>query len=192
MRPFSSLIVDMDTDTVLPNFPAEQLSTYEETRSDDLLVCYKGGLAVPESFSLSALADALPEPLSGGPFGCLPSGLTPYKHRRTARDTAFKNFVEGKGSYPDLIFEVKKQLDNGPLISTKYYKLEDDSITELPGPFTQKIHCFKNYKCAAQGLFFAVDLYRADQSSGSNFHHMRLNPYTKINHDILRAFFGAL
>jgi len=145
---------------------------------------------LPEFSDSSATAGPAGKP-TDGPFGCATDEPTPYKHRRTAKDVVFEDFVNGVGNHPDVLFEVKTQIDNGPLISTKYYKLEFDQITEHPGPFFQKIHCFKDYKCAAKNLFFAVDLYRADQSGGGNFYHMRLNPYTKINDEILLEFFAA-
>ena len=184
---FTSLVVDMDNEKVLPNFPADALTSYKEIRLGSLLVCYKAGLVLPNSFSTDA---SLPQHEAAGPFGCAPSELTPYKHRSTANDCAFRDFVQGSGHHPNLIFEVKKQVDNGPLLSTKYYQLKDGVVTEVQGPFTQKVHSFKNYKCASKDLFFGVDLYRADQSAGGNYHHMRLNPFTKLNPEILGSFFA--
>ena len=67
---------------------------------------------------------------------------------------------------------------------------EHSLVEEVAGPFSQKIHSFKNYKCASKKLFFAVDLYRADESvPATNYHHMRLNPFTKVNEYVLRALF---
>ena len=184
---FASVVVDMDSGKLHPNFPAELLTSYEETRAGDLLVCYKAGLSLPAMFTMNT--SSIHSSPSDGPFGCSPSELSPYKHRRTAHDRAFEGFVSGNGNFPDLVFEVKKQVDNGPLISTKFFKLENDTILEATGPFTQKVHCFKNYKCVSQNLFFGVDLYRADRSTGGNYHHMRLNPFTKVNADILSSLF---
>ena len=92
---------------------------------------------------------------------------------------------------PGFVFEVKTQIDNGPLVSNKYYTLHGSVVTEQHGKFTQKVHSFKNYKCQEHGLFYAVDLYKADNSKTYNYHHMRLNPFTKINEDVLSAFFLA-
>lgn len=57
--------------------------------------------------------------------------------------------------------------------------------------FTQKMHSFKNYKCAEHGRFFGVDLFRASESAGTNFHHMRLNPFTHVHPTVLDAFLAA-
>ncbi|CAN0284819.1 unnamed protein product [Ascophyllum nodosum] len=54
------------------------------------------------------------------------------------------------------------------------------------------MHAFKNYKCTVHNRFFGVDLYRSSgNSSGYNFHHMRLNPFTRVNPDVLDEFFKA-
>ncbi|KAL1507046.1 hypothetical protein AB1Y20_007908 [Prymnesium parvum] len=184
---YASLVVDMDRGKVLPNFPMELLTDYKETTCGTLLVCYKAGLALPMGYVTDASRHDAPD--DGGPFGCAPSQLTPYKSTRTAYDTAFDNLTKGKGHHPNIVFEVKKQVDNGPLISTKYFALKHDTVTEVTGPFTQKMHAFKNYKCASANLFFAVDIYRADNTTGYNHHHMRLNPFTQINPGILRILF---
>ena len=62
-------------------------------------------------------------------------------------------------------------------------------MTEMPGPYTQKVHSFKNYKCVSKNLFFGIDLYRSDGSAGGNYHHMRLNPFTKIDFELFQDFF---
>jgi hypothetical protein len=181
---FASVVADLSSGTILANYPAEVLTKYDEMRAGDLLVCYKAGLALPD-------VSTAPTPTStptDGPFGFPPSELIPFKPRRTAQESAFTNFLTGKGNLPHLVFEVKKQIDNGPLISTKYYTLVADVITELEGPFVHKVHCFKNYKVG--GFFFGVDLYRVDGQTGGNYHHMRLNPFTKLNTDILAALFA--
>ena len=104
---FASLVLDMEVGRVLPNYPMELLASYDETRSGEYLVCYKAGLAVLPSFSSEQAVDASSP---GQPFGCLPTELTPYKHRRTAHDQAFNDFVRGEGHHPNLVFEVKKQV----------------------------------------------------------------------------------
>ena len=187
---FASVVVHMDEQKVLPNFPADGLSSYTEVRQGSLLVCYKAGLSLPPSFgadapSLGSIGSA------GGPFGCNPSEVLPYKHRPTAHDRAFRDFVQGSGHHPNLIFEVKTQVDNGPLLSTKYYTLANGTRTEVEATFTQKVHAYKNYRCPSKNLFFAVDLYRADESTGRNYHHMRLNPFTKMNTRLLQALYSS-
>ncbi|CAN0408846.1 unnamed protein product, partial [Laminaria digitata] len=54
--------------------------------------------------------------------------------------------------------------------------------------FTEKKHAFKNYKCAEHDRFFGVDLFRASNSTGTNFHHMRLNPFTHVHPAVLDSF----
>ena len=105
--------------------------------------------------------------------------------------TSLLLFLSERGNVPGTIFEVKAQVDNGPLLSTKYYSLLDNEVVEQEGEFTQKIHAFKNYKCRAHDRFYAVDLYKAKNSSTYNRHHMRLNPFTKVNKAVLNAFFKA-
>lgn len=90
----------MRTEKILRNFPAE--TDYHEMRVGDLLVCYKAGLSVPSPPPTNKTSSL------DGPFGCRPSELTPYKHRRTANDSAFEGFVSGTGHFPDFVFEVKK------------------------------------------------------------------------------------
>ncbi|CAN0538229.1 unnamed protein product [Ectocarpus sp. 8 AP-2014] len=53
------------------------------------------------------------------------------------------------------------------------------------------MHAFKNYKCTVHDRFFGVDLFRASESAGTNFHHMRLNPFTHAHSEVLDAFFEA-
>ena len=179
---FASVVVDFESLKLVPNYFME--TDYNEMVVDDFLVCYKSGLKLPSSTSVNTSIHC-----NDGPFGCKSSEITSYKNRITAYDATFHGFMMGKGNYPNIVFEVKKQVDNGPLISTKWYKLENDKVFEVFGSYKQKVHCFKNYKCLSQNLFFAVDLYRADESKGQNFHHMRLHPYTKVNMEVLRSFF---
>ena len=121
------------------------------------------------------------------PFCCDSMGL--YHPRRTAHDTTFRNFVDGVGSVTGLVFQVKKQVDNGPMISEKYFTLRNGASTEVKGSFNQKVHAYKNYKCTKCNRFFGVDLYKESNAVGSNYHHMRVNAYGRRNHAIERAVF---
>ena len=69
--------------------------------------------------------------------------------------------MEKRGSC-DQVFEVTRQVDNGPDISTFYYKMMDGKVKkmDLKGSGSlNKIHSLKNYKCRTHGLFFKVNLY---------------------------------
>ena len=61
----------------------------------------------------------------------------------------------------------------------------DNSVVEVSGDFTAKLHAFKNYKCPKHNLFFGIDLFQAGAGSGSNLHHMRLNPFKHVNDSVL-------
>ena len=102
-----------------------------------------------------------------------------YRNRRLDKERYFIDFHQGRGTYNDTIFEVKKQINNGALIDTKCFKLINNSRVEVDNnECINKIHSFKNYVCDKCNLFFSIDLY---SSSGDvyNHHHMRLNPFTK-------------
>jgi len=180
---YSSLVIDFANDRILPNYPAEMLTDYKECREGKYLVCYKENLQLPEAFD-AALDMMKSLKLSDRP---LPSGhLVPYKPTRTQHDQKFSDFIKGKGDYPDVVFEVKTQVNNGPLLHTKYFCLCNDEIREVHGSFTNKLHSFKNFKCPSENLFIGIDLYTSQE--GYNYHHMRLNPFTKVEPDVLRDF----
>lgn len=182
---YVALVLDLEGDAVLPCYPAEGLSEYEEVAFGDLLVCYRGDLALPTLASDDGAAALEGE----GPFCC--SSVAPYKPRRVAHDGAFADLVSGRGSHPTLAFEVKRQVDNGPLLSTRLFKLDGGRAREVPesavGP---KIHSYKNYKCTEHKLFFGVDLRRAAAGDKAEYaaHHMRLNPFSRMNRRVLGEF----
>jgi hypothetical protein len=69
--------------------------------------------------------------------------------------------MEKRGSC-DQVFEVTRQIDNGPDISTFYYNMMESNVKKLDlkdSSSLNKIHSFKNYKCRKHGLFFKVNLY---------------------------------
>ena len=93
--------------------------------------------------------------------------------------------MEERGS-SNLIFEVQKQVNNGPLISTKYFRLSNGQRQEIEGSFSNKVHSFKNFKCNSHNLFYGINLYR--ETPGRNPHQMRLNPFGHRNDSLLREF----
>ncbi|KAJ1619948.1 hypothetical protein T492DRAFT_889546 [Pavlovales sp. CCMP2436] len=188
---FSSLIVDWDGDRLLPNFPAEMLDKYEKLRVGDFNVAYSEGLSLPDSYSESNDATIFSQQQgSDKPFCC--EEIVPFKPRHLDTEALFSDFLRGTGNHPNVVYEVKEQVDNGPLLSTKYYKLCNDNIGEIEGSnFKQKMHAFKNFKCAQHNRFYGVDLYREGNDAGSNFHHMRVNPFTKCDGELLDEFFST-
>jgi len=184
---FLSLIVDWDNAALLPSLTAETDADYKEARIGEFMVTFAVGLARPPPASSSG--GFVPE--GDEPFCC--GCIAPYKPCRVSHESAFSDFLARRGHHPDVVYEVKTQVNNGPLLNTKYFQLVDSIVSEVKGPFRQKMHSFKNYKCTAHDLFYAVDLYQMDDShSGANAHHMRLVPFTKINTEVLDAFFLAL
>ncbi|KAF2077048.1 hypothetical protein CYY_001680 [Polysphondylium violaceum] len=180
---FCSLIVDFEKEKLLENYPAELLNAYKEKREGDYLICYLENLDEIKNLQPQSSVDKQ----DNQPFCC--KNITPYKSIRTDRDTVFRDFISGQGNHPEYVFEIKEQVDNGPLLSTHYYVLENGHISRTTTKPTQKVHSFKNYKCLVHKLFYAVDLYKKGDAPGYNFHHMRLNPYQNINQQLLNNFF---
>lgn len=184
---FASIVIRWgDAGVLLPGLSSEAAREYREMRVGDFLVSYVDGLP-----PTAAAAQAPGAPLaSDRPFCC--ASVAPYKHRRVSGEQMFADLLEARGHHPNVVFEVKEQVDNGPHLGTNYYVLEDGMVRTVKGPFTQKMHCYKNYKCAAHNRFFAVDLYhRNNDAVRSNYHHMRLVPFTKRNDALLTEFFRA-
>jgi hypothetical protein len=206
---FSSLIVNFTSGNILEVYPdRDACSIYKEGRLNngptDYLYCYNDALPIrgdENELILGASKPSTVQPAAAdreqeqGPFCC--TAIQSYKPRATAHDTAFQSLRDGRGHHPNLVFEVVTQVDNGPILSTKYFKVEDNQRKEIRGEtFTQKVHAFKNYKCGSHRLFYAVNLYRPNGAGsgssvnvGSNYHHMRLNPHTKVNEAFLTQFF---
>jgi len=172
---FFSAFVSADGTSLLDNYPdPDALSLYDEKRIGNLMVCFNNNL--PEiPVSLVTVED------SGENFPfCCSTGVRPTDFRRISREAVFQGFLEGKGS-SDYVFEVKKQIDGGKLIFTKFFSLTEGVRSELPEFDTfkaSKVHSYKNYSCKRHNLFFGVDLYKAG-SSVYNHHHMRLFPFTR-------------
>jgi len=203
---FSSLIANLNSGRLLDVYPeCGAGSTYQEGQIGDYLYAYNDELPVrPDEEQLCGGMSSvriIDESVTGHddrhqahPFCC--SSLSPHKDRRLDRDAVFADLLRGRGHHPDIVFGVRKQVDNGPLLSVNYFHLQNDVLTELSDTgrkFCQKLHSFKNYKCTRHGLFYAVDLYRADdRRAGMNYHHMRLNVHSQLHLPFLRNFFHAV
>ena len=158
---YASLVVDFTTDTLAPNYPVAFGQRYREGKTGEYLYAYHEGLDSSPLKDMQQGAAPPPEDnTSASPFCC--TRMCSYRERRTSHDSKFSNFVAGTGSAPGVVFQVKAQVDNGPMLSEKYYTLEDGVRREVVGrSFRQKIHVFKNYKCTDCDRFFGVDLGRA-------------------------------
>ena len=103
----------------------------------------------------------------------------------------FTKFISKAGT-SGYVFEIKKSINNGALLWTKYFTVTDGTIAELEGEFSQKAHAFKNYKCDKHNLFYNVDLYEKSGKSSYNYHHMRLVPFTKLNKEFYNQFMADM
>ena len=190
---FASLIINWDKETILPNLPLELTNKYKEERVGNFLICYQSGMTLPDNYSSWDKSMAkLDLDQEGLPFCC--NNLVGYKNKKLSMEGLFRDFFASRGNHRNVVYEVKKQVDNGPLLDTKYYQLLDDAVVEVQGTFHRKKHAFKNYKCTAHNRFYSIDLCDASSSTttGYNYHHMRLHPFTKRSGDheeVLEAFF---
>ena len=120
--------------------------------------------------------------------------MASYKNCSTAHDDLFTDLVNGRGHHPDLVFEVIRQVNNGPKVNTKLWTLQNGSLEEVfyneQQPL-QKKHVNKNYKCVQHGLFFAVYIY-VSRSTVYNGHHMRLYCYDRENPQLFDEFRTAI
>lgn len=188
---YASLIVDFERGTLHDVYPRAFDQIYREgpvSESEEFLYCYHAGLDV------TPLRGEAPRPFDEDetrtPYAFCCDALTPYRPRRTQNDRVFDGFLKGEGSAPGLMFEVKRQVDNGPLVSTAFFELRDGVRVrvEPEGPMS-KTHSFKNYKCLCHNRFFGVDLCKAG-SGGRNAHHLRCVAFAKRDAALEDAFFA--
>lgn len=185
---YSALIVDFENSKLLPLYPLAELSTYKEKSFGSFLVCYHENL--PCLPSMPILSDDVCDP-QFFPFCC--GEVKEYKPPRSnSMASLFSGFKKHQGHFPNVVFEVKKQNDFGCLIWQKNFQLINNSTQEIQGNFSQKLHSFMNYKCLKHGVFFSIDLFSATEQKGYNYHHMRLNPFSKINTELLNNFFNSV
>jgi len=185
---FASIIANFDDGTVHTVYPQAFNKVYNEgpvNESEEFLYCYQAELdTAPLNVQTGASDKEAESPLA---FCC--GNLVSYRPIRTQNDRTFEDFVRGfKGDAPGLLFEVKRQVDNGPLISTAFFELRGGQRirVEPTGPIS-KIHSFKNYKCSIHNRFFGVDLYKNLYMNQA--HHMRCIAFAKRDTAIEDAFF---
>lgn len=177
---FASALVSADGTTLLDGYPVPNAtSVYKEKRVGDLFVVYNDNLAPLDELDVlkeATAPDVPPENAHYAPFCC--AQVNPCITRRLDKDAAFQQFFSGTGTSPYMV-EVKKQIDRGRMLSETLYELRDGVRIEsnVPERSISKVHSFKNYKCVAHNLYYAVDLYK--KGAAYNEYHMRLIPFTK-------------
>ena len=166
-----TMVIDCGNRKLLELYPNPMDTNLEEKMYEDFIITWK---YLPTIGEMRAEPSAVS---SDEAFCC--KNFVPYKPIRTEKDQIFNQFVEKTGTLKDFIFKVAEQVDNGPLISTKYFKLFDSQYQEIKDTSDlKKIHSFKNYKCRRHNRFFALDLYSTKNTY--NGHHMRAIPRTSF------------
>ena len=184
---FCTYIVDFKRNKVLSHYPHDVGGAYKEKIVGPFYCVYKSDLeyCVIDEDEESAFKD------TGYIFCC--DALTPYRECITQRDSLFSDFKALRGNHPKYAFEVKRQINNGRMLSTKFFSIEHDAVAEVSDKGLRKCHSFKNYICQTHNLFFGVDLYeKTGLVEMSSKHHMRLNTFTKQNERLLDEFISLL
>ncbi|EGG21263.1 hypothetical protein DFA_01142 [Cavenderia fasciculata] len=177
----TSFIIDFDNEKLLKAYTLENDGKTVDKYAGSFSISYHANLP-----RLDESAPAQVDAPGSAPFCC--HNLVPFKPTRTARDSVFADLLSGQGNHPDIVYEVKAQVDNGPMISTRYFKVLSSKIKEIDRDNnTNKIHSFKNYKCPTHNRFYGIDLYSTRE--GSNYHHMRASPFEKRDMEVLDSFF---
>ena len=113
---FASIIIDSEKQRIIPNYPLENMSSYNELAlPNNTLVCYQTNLP-PMAKSLHSGDD---KPFQ---FPCC-NNIQPYRTRRLDKEQYFTNFKNSTDSHDNAVFEVKRQINNGPLIDTTYHQI---------------------------------------------------------------------
>jgi len=180
---FTSLIVDFPAQVILTHYPdPDALQGYRELQVGSFLIALKEDLPAIEITAVVEEEEGVPN----SPFCC--PNLQPFKPRVIALEKHFTDFLREVGNYPEVVFEVKNQIDGGALLSTTYWQLLQNKRRPIEGEFSRKMHAFKNYKCLIHNRFFGLDLYKLSNESGYNYHHMRMNPFTKVVPEVFEQF----
>jgi hypothetical protein len=183
---YFSAVLDVKSKRLLTHYPnKDALSQYHETKLGPFMIAYCNALP---ALDVADLIEQVTLTDSDKPFCC--SKIVPYKNKTLVgdREKMFDNFLDEHGHYPNIIFEVKRERDFGPLLSKTYFQLlHGKGVVRVPDEnYHEKIHSFKNYKCPNHNLFFGVDLF-AKSGERINRHHMRVNPYTAISPEMMAA-----
>eukprot|EP00727_Mastigamoeba_balamuthi_P010984 m51a1_g6508 hypothetical protein (234) ;mRNA; f:240217-240918 len=190
---YFSLVVDLGRGILVNNYPVEGMSNdYSEATvrrgADKFVACFTAGLPVDPIATFPEYtgehAGAQNTPFCG-------HKLVPYRPRRLDKEQLFSDFLAESGTHSGVIYQVTRNIDNGPELSQTLWTLVDGRVEPYSGETpTNKLHAFKNYKCPQCSLFFSVDL--LSTTAQFNYHHMRLVPRTSC-HDLalINAFFTA-
>lgn len=116
---FYSVIADLDTGETYPLYPAPLEGGHHDYKIGDLYVCYRPGLdKTPLSEMSSGRIESrhCTENPQSPAFCC--SAVYVYRSCPTNRDAMFADFLKGTGHHPNVIYGVRRQVNQGPLIST--------------------------------------------------------------------------
>jgi hypothetical protein len=186
--PYCSLIADLEEGKLYRNYPMELMGSYVDIVADPYNVTYSASCPRPtaalESDLTEMVLDAPSEAESQGESLFCCEKIQPFKHKPTSRDASFQAFCSGKGT-DNHVFSVRKQVDNGPLIWTKLFKLSNGKRVLHTGACGQQV-AFKNYRCPACKFFYSIDLCPSKESSFD--HHRRLVPFEHWNEELFDQF----
>lgn len=183
---FSSMVIDTSSLEVLPSYDREFPKTYHEIRVGGFIVVYCDALPpCRQSLAWPSRESALAEDA----FCCACLRLRPYKPKTLDwEEEYFADFCACRGTRSDMIYEVREQVNNGPTVAIRYFRLVDGKRVVVQGDFTRKTTGYKNYICDRHNRFFSVNMYYASESKDRTFHHMRCIPYTRQQDDVLGRF----
>ena len=154
---FFSLIVDFEAQAMLDVYPAEVLAetTYKEMKlPGDVLLCYADNLPVPAQTALPPNWQQLSTVADKPPFCC--SSVQPHKARRLEREIYFSDLEGTQGSHPDVVYEVKRQIDNGPMLSTTYWQLSQGEVQKANGTLHRSCMLFGTTNALFMGSSLAL------------------------------------
>jgi hypothetical protein len=193
-----SIIIDWTNNIILTHYPSVFVGEYEEKQYKKLLICYK--INLPRVLSNNNDYEYKPikndceiRKTIGITFPCCEQ-MVEYRNIKTAYDEQFYDFKlqSPNANYEKFIFEVKRQINNGPLLDKAQYALKNGTRYIMNGVHKQKKHAYKNYICTKCNLFFGVDLCLSSNENEYNHYHLRLNPYTTNPQNLCSIIHNAM
>merc|ERR1711935_755222 len=115
---FTSVVVNVDKQILMAKYPKEIQGKAIEMKLDNekYIVSYFQKPQIRAEMMEAAVKSGEDQP-----FCC--NLVRPYKNIQTDKEAIFKQFMEKRGTVQDRLFEVKRQINFGPLLSTKYFML---------------------------------------------------------------------
>ena len=99
-------------------------------------------------------------------YGVLPVGVTCAE--TSEKDHLIVDFITSRGS-SNAVFEITAQVENGPLLSIKYYSLRHGERILVKGEFTRIRDCLLNqskYACSKHQRVYSIRVHKGFQSDG--------------------------